>query len=196
MKQSVKVKARQQGARGILHDLAFLFDTETTGLIFNRTLPLDKQPEIIEFYGCLADLVTGKVFAEIDTLVLPSSPIPAEATNANGITNEMVKGAPQFRKVAPQIKAMIEQAPLIIAHNLSFDVEMVEIDMERVGLKIAWPRKLCTVEQTLHLKGFRLSLSALHEYLFGEAFSGAHRAKVDVEAMLRCCVELKKRDII
>jgi DNA polymerase III alpha subunit (gram-positive type) len=195
MKQSVKVKARQQEAR-MLHDLAFLFDTETTGLIFNRTLPLDKQPEIIEFYGCLADLVTGKVFAEIDTLVLPSSPIPAEATNANGITNEMVKGAPQFRKVAPQIKAMIEQAPLIIAHNLSFDVEMVEIDMERVGLKIAWPRKLCTVEQTLHLKGFRLSLSALHEYLFGEAFSGAHRAKVDVEAMLRCCVELKKRDII
>jgi DNA polymerase-3 subunit epsilon len=180
----------------MLHDLAFLFDTETTGLTFNRTLPLDKQPEIIEFYGCLADLVTGKVFAEIDTLVLPSSPIPAEATNANGITNEMVKGAPQFRKVAPQIKAMIEQAPLIIAHNLSFDVEMVEIDMERVGLKIAWPRKLCTVEQTLHLKGFRLSLSALHEYLFGEAFSGAHRAKVDVEAMLRCCVELKKRDII
>jgi hypothetical protein len=56
--------------------------------------------------------------------------------------------------------------------------------------KIKWPDKICTVEQTVHLKGYRVSLSVLHETLFGMPFTGAHRAKVDVSALLFICKEL------
>lgn len=172
---------------------AFAFDTETTGLVENRTVKDERLPEIIEFYGCEFNLKTGKIGKEINLLIKPRKAISVEITTITGITNEMVAKAPPFSHVSNDIKRMIEAQPLILAHNLSYDKEMVTIEMDRLQKKVIWPKGLCTVEQTIHLKGFRLSLTNLHEYLFGEPFSGAHRAKVDVAAMVRCCVELHKR---
>jgi DNA polymerase III subunit alpha len=170
--------------------IAFIFDTETTGLTSNRTVKITKQPEIIEFYGELIDLKSGKVKNEIHQLIRPLSPISAEITKMNSITNEMVEKAPRFLEFAPVLRRAIGAAPVCIAHNASFDREMIDLEFERLGEMIKWPHLLCTVEQTLHLKGFRLGLSALHDHLFGEAFAGAHRANVDVKALSRCCVKL------
>ena len=175
---------------------ALIFDTETTGLVENRTLKLDRQPEIIEFYGCVVDLETGEVSKELDLLIKPTKPIPAEITRIVDIDNAMVETAPPFRDIANQIFDLIAEAPAVIAHNLSFDCDMVEIEFERLGDKIAWPHKICTVEQTIHLKGYRLKLTDLHQHLFGEPFAGAHRAKVDVQALVRCCLELTKRGLL
>lgn len=182
-----------------------VFDTETSGLIQNRTVKLDKQPEVIEFYGCVADLRTGKIGKEVNTLIKPKTPlsdVPAfgekkTITEMNGISNEMLKDAPPFEKVADQIFNILQKgAPAVIAHNASFDKEMIDIEAERLGKKLKWPRVICTIEQTIHLKGYRLSMTNLHKELFDEGFTGAHRAKVDVAALLRCCVELHKRKII
>lgn len=175
---------------------ALVLDTETTALIDNHTLPLDKLPEVIEFVGILVDLKTAKVLDLQETLVKPKKKVSAEVTAITTITNEMLAKAPTFAHVADSIAATIESAPLIIAHNASYDKEVLDIEFERMGRKIKWPRVICTVEQTIHLKGFRLGLSALHELLFGEKFEGAHRARVDVEALVRCCVELVRRDIL
>lgn len=167
-----------------------LFDTETTGLIDNHSLKLDRQAEVIEFYGCLTDLATGEIEKEFSQLIKPRNPASEEITKITGITNEMLEGQPPFSKVAPSIKAFLESAPFIIAHNLSFDKEILDIEFERLQKTIAWPRGLCTVEQTLHLRGYRLSLQALYEYLFNEPFKDAHRAGADVKALLRITVEL------
>jgi DNA polymerase III epsilon subunit-like protein len=173
--------------------IAFIFDTETSGLIDNRTIKIDRQPSIIEFYGCLVDLETGEIKSELDLLIEPPKEVSEEITNITSITNDMLKGKPLFEAVASLIATAIENAPIVIAHNLSFDREMVDVEFERLGKTIKWPRLLCTVEATIHLKGFRLSLSNLHETLFNEPFAGAHRARVDVQALVRCCVELFKR---
>ena len=175
---------------------AFLFDTETTGLIENHTLALDKQPSVIEFFGCLADLKTGKIISSVDTLIKPPKPVSGEVTKITGLTNDDLANAPTFLEVQDKIFPALEGAPIIIAHNLSFDKEMMELEAERLSRKIKWPRLICTVEQTVALKGFRLSLSALHEHLFNETFTGAHRARVDVEALLRCCKKLHKMGAI
>lgn len=172
--------------------IAFLVDTETTGLIDNRTLPLSSQPHVTEFYGCLADLETGEVLSEVEHLIRPPIAISEEITRITGITDELLKDAPRFMDVADEIISAIEAAPLVVAHNLSFDREMIDIEAERLGRKIAWPRLLCTVEATCHLKGFRLNLQGLHEHLFGEPFANAHRARNDVVALLRVCVELHR----
>jgi DNA polymerase III epsilon subunit family exonuclease len=169
---------------------AFLFDTETTGLISNHTIKLDMQPEIIEFYGCLADIEEGEIIQEIDLLIKPKKIIEDDITKITGLTQEMIENSPSFAEVSEVIKWNIENAPLVIAHNLSFDMEMVDLEFERFGQKIKWPDKICTVEQTVHLKGYRVSLSVLHETLFGMPFTGAHRAKVDVSALLFICKEL------
>ncbi|MCX7124098.1 MAG: 3'-5' exonuclease [Gammaproteobacteria bacterium] len=181
-----------------------LLDCETTGLVRNRTLKLERQPEIIEFYACLANLKTGKVTKEFNSFLKPAkelsdTPAPGDRktiTEITGITNAMLKDAPTFKEKSAEIIKLIESAPCVIAHNASFDREMCDIEAERIGRKIKWPRVLCTVEQTISMKGYRLSLSALHQELFGEPFTGAHRAKIDVEALARCCKELLKRGIL
>lgn len=175
---------------------AFIFDTETTGLINNRRLPLDKQPHITEFFGVTVDLATGKMGKKVSTLVKPPIHISGEITRITGINDATVADAPPFADVADVIFKAIEKAPVVIAHNLSYDVDMCELEAERLGRKIEWPRKVCTVEQTIHIKSFRLNLSRLHEILFGSPFAGAHRAEADVMALVKCCIELHKRGII
>jgi DNA polymerase III subunit epsilon len=182
----------------------FVFDTETTGLVGNHTIKLAKQPHIIEFYGCLVDLITGELSNEIDLLIKPPQPLPdtpafgekKTTTQITGITNDMLKNAPSFHEAATSLIAALEAAPLVASHNLSYDKEMLDIEAERLDTKINWPNGICSVEQTVHLKGHRLTLSALYEYLFNEKFADAHRAKTDTQALIRCLIELHKQEII
>ncbi len=182
---------------------AFIFDTETTGLIENRTVHLDKQPHIIEFFGQLVDLKSAKVMSKFHSLVKPPIALPLNVkgnkgiADLTGITEEMLVGQPAFREVADQIEKHITGAASVIAHNLSFDMDMVEVEFERLGRKIAWPKKrICTVEQTIHFRGHRLNLTKLYNLLFpGESFV-AHRAESDVVALTRIACELYKRELL
>lgn len=178
---------------------ALVFDSETTGLINNHIVALDKQPEVIEFYGALVNLKTKKKLKEWEFIIRPRQyPMTKETIEKTKtqLSNELLKDAPLFPKVKAEIRKALEQAPLIIAHNLSFDKEMIDIEYERLGEKLKWPRGICTVEATIHLKGFRLALDALHQLLFKETFKDAHRAKPDTNALIRCCYELHKRGLI
>lgn len=183
---------------------ALIFDVETTGLPKNRTIKLDLQPEIIELYAQTVDLKTGKIGKQFGTLIKPSKPLsdtPAfgdkkTITQITGITNEMLKDAPSFKDVANSIFKMIEKAPCVIAHNLSFDKEMIDIEAQRMRHLILWPRQICTVEATIAMKGRRLTLTKLHLELFKKEFEGAHRAQGDVDALTACCVELFKRGLL
>ena len=199
-KPVAKSKAKKAAAKPVEAKLqrkfALFFDTETTGLIRNRKIGLDKLPEIVEFYGCYADLETGEILEELDLLMKPVRPMSDEVVKIHGITNAAVANAPRFAENALKITDFISRAPIVIAHNLSYDTEMVDIELERIGNKIQWPQKICTVEQTVHIKGFRLSLAKLCEHLFGERFIGAHRADADVKALVKCYVELNKRGLV
>jgi len=182
---------------------ALIFDTETTGLPKNRTIKLDLQPEIIEFAAALVNLKSGKVAKKFSTFIKPNKPLsdkPAPGdkktiTQITGITNEMLKDAPSFKDTAKDIFNLIQKAPVVIAHNLSFDAEMLDIEAERLKYELRWPRKICSVEATIAMKGYRLNLTKLHIELFGEPFEDAHRAINDVDALTRCCVELFKRNM-
>ena len=178
--------------------LAFILDVETTSLIENHTVKLDRQPHIIEFFGQLVDLETGETTNELDILIKPPISIPEEIVKITGITDAMVEDHYAFDHFKDEIQSRIESSPsehnqCIIAHNAAFDKEALDIEFERLGIQIKWPKVICTVEQTIHVKGFRLNLSGLHELLFGEPFAGAHRAKADVAALTRCCVEIYHR---
>lgn len=172
--------------------IALIFDVETTGLIDNHTLPLDRQPEIIEFFGCLADLDSGEVLEELDQLIKPKAKtLDPKIKRITHLNEDMLADKPSFKDVAPRIKDLIGKSEAVIAHNLSFDMEMVDLEFERLGEKVQWPAtRICTVEQSLHLQGKRLTLSSMYELLFGKAFPDAHRAKSDVQALMQCVIEL------
>lgn len=174
--------------------IALIIDTETTNLINNHSVKLEAQPEIIEYFSALTDLSTGERKREFETLIKPKNIISTKITEITGIDSEMVELAPPFAERAAAIKADIESAEVIIAHNASFDREMINIEFERLGQPLPnWPRCICTVEATIHLKGYRLKLAALYEHLFGETFKDAHRARPDVDALARVCIELFER---
>ena len=175
---------------------SFVFDTETTALVGNSLSQARHQPHIIEFYGCIVD-DEGAVVEEIDFLCEPGVPITSEITRITGIKPADVHGLPGFSSWSEKVRAMIEKSDRVVAHNLTFDMTMVDVEFARLGGKVDWPSiKTCTVEATEWLKGYRLSLSNLHDHLFGEKFEGAHRAKVDVMALVRCFNHLRKEGML
>lgn len=177
---------------------ALAFDTETTGLTRNRKVALDKQPEVIEYCGILFDLDSGKIERESEMLIKPSitKKLPDEIVKITGITDNLLANAEPFTFHAKQIKDELEKADLVIAHNVTFDREMIDIEMERLGKAIQWPETLCTVEASKSLTGRFMKLSSLYTHLFGEAFSGAHRALVDTKALVRIALKLKEMGAI
>jgi DNA polymerase III epsilon subunit-like protein len=174
---------------------ALVFDTETTGLVDCSLMPLPKQPRIIEFCGLQVDR-EGAVLQELDFICNPGPGIKLDevVTKITGLKDSDLVGKPLFRERLDDVLALIADSEMCIAHNLSYDKQLVEFEAQRAGAEVRWPAVMvCTVEETLHFKGFRLSLTALHEHLFGVGFPSAHRARHDVEALVRCVVELFKR---
>src|SRR5690606_34629034 len=101
--------------------IALLFDTETTGLIANRTLRITEQPSVIEFHGAVVNLKTGKIGKEYGTLINPprtkqvmDSFNPEKMKNGKtiehmtGISLEMLDDAPPMSEVYPAIKKFLE----------------------------------------------------------------------------------------
>lgn len=170
---------------------AFVFDTETTGLVHFSGLPLDELPHIIEIYGVVVDLATGERGMMIDTLVRPPVEITDEIVGITGIDNNMVEATPTWKFNVAQLKAVLASAEAVIAHNLSYDMMMVDTEMRRIGDSVDWPPvRLCTAEQSVHLHSKRLNMQALHEHYIGEKFKDAHRAAPDVEALIRVALAM------
>lgn len=173
--------------------IAMVFDTETTDLIKNMAVKIEQQPEIISLAYNIVDLDTGLIIKTESFLFKPSKPIREEITKINGITNEMVASAPTFTSLHLILKEEFEfGAECSIAHNLAYDCDMVNIEMQRCNEVVRWPRLICTVEQTMHLLGYRLSLTNLYTHLFGETFQDKHSAIGDVAALTKCAIELRR----
>ena len=169
------------------------FDTETTGLLKPEEVDLKLQPEIIELYMVKLQLNEDKSFHFIDefnTFMHPSvMPIEPIITKITGITTEMVMDAPTFISQYPAISKFMTGVDVLVAHNASFDVGMLENELIRIECnnKFPWPRfHHCTVEKSMPIEHHRLKLSDLHTKATGAPHVGAHRAKEDTEALVTC----------
>jgi DNA polymerase III epsilon subunit-like protein len=175
-----------------------VFDTETTGLIDNHVKRLDRQPEVIEFACVWADWDSlDTIEARYETLVRPQYSRLAdkpEKEKPHHLTDEDLAGCATFDQVADKIYALLTGTQVICGHNLSFDMEMMDIEYERLRRRITWPAaRMCTVEQTMHMTGNRTKLEDLHQTLLGYKHENAHRAMDDVMATLRCLREIRRK---
>lgn len=102
----------KQRAQQWLKNNALILDTEATGL--------GDTDEIVEI-GVID--CTGKVL--LDTLVKPTQPIPAEATDIHGITNEMVASAPTWPDVIRQFEQVVIGRDLVI-YNADYDLRVID----------------------------------------------------------------------
>ncbi len=170
-----------------------IFDVETTDLWQNTLVALDKQPEIFDWYGLTLDEDTMEVVDELQVFAKPKGKIAEGASKATKKRDEDFADYEPFAVNAQRIKEYIESHDLVVAHNIMFDWGVTNFEMHRLGLKINWPPMIDTVEKTEWIKGYRLSLTDLHVFLFERKFEGAHESRTDVFALKDCYVELKKR---
>ena len=165
-----------------------IFDTETTGLLVPEINELTAQPYITEIHAVKID-EEFNIVDEVNSLMKPPIPIPAELEGKIGISNDMVKDSPSFEDVYPRIAEVFLGATKLVGHNLAFDRSMLANELLRIDkvLQFPWPpQHICTVQESMGIEQRRLTLATLHTYATGKPHEGAHRAKSDVYATVRC----------
>jgi DNA polymerase III alpha subunit (gram-positive type) len=177
--------------------LATVFDCETTGLIINPARKLDIQPEIISLAIQDVDLKAGVITDSYYQEFKPLKPVSEEITRITKITNERLRNAHSMFFELPIIISKFSSAPMLIGQNIKFDMDMIELECQRYNWpKFKWPTAIDLIQHTIHLKGYRLSLTNLHKELFGAEFASAHDASVDCTITAKCAIELFKRGLL
>ncbi|MDQ7009919.1 MAG: 3'-5' exonuclease [Candidatus Gracilibacteria bacterium] len=195
----------------------FVFDTETTGFINKKDPNLDNQPQIIQFAGILGDIEkneqTGiynfKEEKRVDILINPEKPIPFGSSQVHHLYDIDVKDKQNFEKQYSEIINLINNPDIIVGHNIEYDENMTKLELRRLEKEYEYKPKqvVCTMNESItycklpkrdeKAKGFkRPKLGELHKVLFKEYFTGAHDAMVDVEATLKCFIELVNLKVI
>ena len=106
-----------------------VFDTETTGLPKNYSIPAFKQPgnwpHLVSISWALLDTENMKIAATYSSYVVPEGwEIPAEATRIHGITTEMAKiDGNTLQEVIDLFMSV--PCDIIVAHNADFDRNVI-----------------------------------------------------------------------
>lgn len=192
------------------------FDTETNGLPKDWNAPgsyVDNWPEAVSIAWAVASS-DGDVLSE-NYFVLNREDVPPQgwdegAARVHGISRELSASCGFSAKwVMKQFQLIASQCQALVAHNLSFDIRIVEADMMRLLNKRFEPPKtqLCTMHLSTEFcaipSPYKVGqykwpkLEELHHQLFNEGFGDAHNALADVRACVRCFFEMKnKHDLI
>jgi DNA polymerase-3 subunit epsilon len=190
-------------------NLAYFFDTETTGLpLFKEPSEHPSQPHIVQIGALLVDLDTRVVQSSIDLIVQPDGwEIPEEVAALHGITTEraLEVGVPEDQALS-MFMHLWRRASVRIGHNEPFDARIVRIGLMRHASpqeadvwkagpakctqKIATPiMKLPPTEKMLaaNMRGPKsANLREAYEYFVGKPLEDAHSAMADA----RGCMEV------
>lgn len=165
------------------YDRLVLFDTETTGLLYNRD-------EIIEFAAVVLERIDGEVqvIREYDELIAlsPGGFVPPKIEQLTGISTQDIRerGLPKTR-VARDISEMIQGNTLLLAYNAHFDLSFLFYFLLRNGdpmiLKGKDKLDLLTVYKDRHDYPHKLC-NAIDTYDLAGQVVNSHRAVDDVIA--------------
>jgi DNA polymerase-3 subunit epsilon len=156
-------------------------DVETTG----GQPPADR---ITEFAAVIVQ--GGEVKEVYETLINPERSIPPYVSKLTNISYEMVRNAPTFSVVAPQVMEKLAGC-VFVAHNVNFDWKFVSHEVTRASGTELYGRRLCTVRLARQLlpQLQRKSLDYLAHY-YGVEIRGRHRAGGDALATAHCLVRM------
>ena len=175
------------------YDRLVLFDTETTGLLFNRD-------EIIEFAAVVVENRNGAptVIQEYDELIAlsPGGFVPPKIEQLTGISTQDLreKGLPKAR-VAQDIAQMFKGSTLLLAYNAHFDLSFLYYFLLRHGdpmiLKGKDKLDLLTVYKDRRPYPHKLC-NAIEAYGLTGKVVNSHRAVDDVIATVAVMEEMEK----
>ena len=178
--------AKEFDAQTPIRDLPIAcIDTETTGTSA-------EQDRIVEV-GCVI-FRDGQPISRASWLINPGMPIPDEARQVHGISDDDVKDKPLFAGVVDEISSTLS-GTVPLAYNALFDQGFIHAEMERSGQVSAssvpafrddvtwldpflWAWKILQKEESKRGEG---TLGAVCQKL-GVELEKAHRATDDAEA--------------
>jgi len=136
-----------ESATGFKHFL--VFDTETTGLPIERDgdpNDISNWPRVIQLSWIILDSDFDLVKTE-NHFINPQELIPDDAIKIHGITNEYIQeNGKSYEEVLELFLEDLETTQILVAHNLDFDVPIIDAELLRLGKKrrLHRKRKLCT----------------------------------------------------
>lgn len=168
------------------------FDFETTGLV-HEDLPITAavQPHPVQL-AVIYD-VDGLTKAGFNVLINPEIPIPKEASDVHGITDDMVRlhGVEELTALAVLIN-LITVSDLVVGHNVQFDLDVARIAARRAGVALPESDTACTMALSTPLCRIPYSsgrswkrprlIEAYKLLVDPDGFSHAHSAMADVRA--------------
>ena len=166
-----------------LKDLSYVVvDTETTG---GAAWSRDRITEIAAVV-----VRNGEIVEMFETLVNPQRSIPYFVTQLTNITWDMVKDAPTFGRIAPDVVRVLE-GNVFVAHNANFDWRFVTSELSRSTGQRLKGRRLCTVKMARKVlpQLSRRSLDYIARY-YGVEIRGRHRAGGDALATAKCLIRM------
>ena len=157
-------------------------DTETTG---GRAWGADRITEIAAVV-----VRNGEIVELFETLINPQRSIPYFVTALTNITWDMVKHAPTFDRVAPDVIRVLE-GNVFVAHNAMFDWRFVTSELSRSTGRKLGGRRLCTVKMARKVlpQLSRRSLDHISRY-YGVENHARHRAGGDALATAKCLIRM------
>ena len=203
-----------------------IFDTETTGLPKDFSAPVsdtNNWPRCIQLAWQLHDF-SGKLIDIKNYIIKPDGfSIPYNSEKIHGISTKRAQlEGHSVDFVLQEFLAALNQSSYLVGHNISFDINIIFSEyyrisqffsiekLERRKLILRRDEKIWKTLDTMseksasfcQISGGRFGkfkfpkLTELYYKLFGNEFSEAHNASVDVAATARCFFELIRLKII
>ncbi len=185
------------------------FDTETTGLPKNWRAPvtdLPNWPRLVQLAWLLYE-DENKLLSSGNYIIRPNGyTIPKAASFIHGITTEKALSiGVELDVVMQEFEKLLAVASYVIAHNISFDENILGAEFLRLGKgqALEGKKKICTMLSTTdycnidgHYGKKWPKLSELHYKIFAEDFDDAHNAVMDIKITAKCFWELRRRNIL
>lgn len=150
-----------------------VFDVETTGLsaVYDTIIEL-----------AAVKVENGEIVDRFERFANPHHPLSQTTIDLTGITDDMVKNAPEVEEVLKDFKAWMGDA-ILVAHNASFDMGFLNQGFKRIDIEKAPNPVIDTLELARFLfpnfKNHRLNTLCKHLNI---ELTQHHRAIYDAEA--------------
>ncbi|NQX76499.1 3'-5' exonuclease [Gilvibacter sp.] len=114
--------------------------------------------------------------------VNPGVPIPKQAADIHGITDEMVANEPSFKELAPKVMALLKDSDLGGFNSNRFDIPLLAEELLRAEIDLDLKKAQSVDVQTIFHKMEKRTLGAAYQFYCGKNLEDAHSAEADTNA--------------
>ncbi len=115
-------------------------------------------------------------------LINPEMPIPEDAIEVHGITDEKIADEPTFRQIAKGFSEFLDDCDLCGFNIKGYDLPLLEAEFSRVGVEFSRSGRRIIDTKTIFHKFHPRNLEAAYREYCGKELKNSHASDVDARA--------------